>query len=371
LPRFKPSIARRLVEKPSPSTDLSTMSLDFSTPPEVLKVAVDCPLRMLLDYLPPKGRAAADLLPGVRVRVPMGRREAIGVVIRRAAQSTLASGRLRAVIEVLDDEPLLESGLLDLLLWTASYYHHPPGEVICAALPAAIRSGAAAQARQSWLQLTAAGREALSAGEPRRAPRQRELLQRLALDPAGLRMVQLDADSAGWRESARALQRRGWAVNEERRMAAADSGPTAPSSWPRGPELSPEQSRAVNDIDAESGQFSAFVLQGATGSGKTEVYLRLVVRALERGQSALVLVPEIGLTPQLLARFRERLPVPMAVLHSALKDGERLAAWRAARAGEARVVIGTRSAVFAPLPNLGLIVIDEEHDSSYKQHEGG
>ena len=347
------------------------MNPGFSTSPEVLKIAVDCPLRTLLDYLPPKGRAAGELSPGMRVRVPMGRREAIGVVISQAAQSQLASGRLRAVIEALDDEPLLEPGLLDLLLWTASYYHHPPGEVICAALPAALRSGATARAQHSWLQLTAAGHEALLAGEPRRAPRQRELLQRLAADPAGLRTVQLDADAAGWRESARALQRRGWIAIEERNMAASPPLATAPTRWPRGPELSPEQSRAVNDIDAEAGHFSAFVLQGATGSGKTEVYLRLVVRALERGQSALVLVPEIGLTPQLLARFRERLPVPMAVLHSALKDGERLAAWRAARAGEARVVIGTRSAVFAPLQNLGLIVIDEEHDSSYKQHEGG
>ena len=347
------------------------MNPDFSTSPEVLKIAVDCPLRTLLDYLPPKGRAADELSPGMRVRVPMGRREAIGVVISQAAQSQLASGRLRAVIEALDDEPLLEPGLLDLLLWTASYYHHPPGEVICAALPAALRSGATARAQHSWLQLTAAGHEALLAGEPRRAPRQRELLQRLAADPAGVRTVQLDADAAGWRESARALQRRGWIAIEERNMAASPPLATSPTHWPRGPELSPEQSRAVNDIDAEAGHFSAFVLQGATGSGKTEVYLRLVVRALERGQSALVLVPEIGLTPQLLARFRERLPVPMAVLHSALKDGERLAAWRAARAGEARVVIGTRSAVFAPLQNLGLIVIDEEHDSSYKQHEGG
>ena len=347
------------------------MNPGFPTSPEVLKIAVDCPLRTLLDYLPPEGRAATEFPPGVRVRVPMGRREAVGVVIGRAAQSQLASGRLRAVIEVLDDEPLLEPGLLDLLLWTASYYHHPPGEVICAALPAALRSGATARAQHSWLQLTAAGREALSAGEPRRAPRQRELLQRLAADPAGLRTVQLDADAAGWRESARALQHRGWIAIEERNMASSPLLATSPTRWPRGPELSPEQSRAVNDIDAEAGHFSAFVLQGATGSGKTEVYLRLVVRALERGQSALVLVPEIGLTPQLLARFRERLPVPMAVLHSALKDGERLAAWRAARAGEARVVIGTRSAVFAPLQNLGLIVIDEEHDSSYKQHEGG
>jgi len=135
--------------------------------------------------------------------------------------------------------------------------------------------------------------------------------------------------------------------------------------------LSAAQDDAVTAIDASSGRFGAFLLQGATGSGKTEVYLRLVLRALERGEGALVLVPEIGLTPQLLERFRSRLQVPIAVLHSALGDGERLQAWRAARAGRARVVIGTRSAIFAPVQRLGLIVVDEEHDSSYKQQEGG
>ncbi|MDE2220995.1 MAG: primosomal protein N', partial [Gammaproteobacteria bacterium] len=131
------------------------------------------------------------------------------------------------------------------------------------------------------------------------------------------------------------------------------------------------QADAVAAIEAAAGGYRSFLLQGATGSGKTEVYLRLVLRTLERGAGALVLVPEIGLTPQLLARFRARLAVPIAVLHSGLSDGERLQAWRAARAGVARVLIGTRSAVFAPVQRLGLVVVDEEHDSSYKQQEGG
>ena len=351
------------------------MSEPAPTAPEVLKIAVDCPLRALLDYLPPTGMAASELLPGMRVKVPMGRREAIGVVVGRAANSQLATERLRRVVTVLDAQPLLDEGLLELLTWTASYYHHPPGEVICAALPGAIRGGAAATAQETWLQLSAEGREALAAGEPKRSARQRALLQALASSAAGISTARLDQESPGWRECARALTRRGYVQSLERSATPAAGGSaaaaTATGTWPAGPPLSPEQTRAVADIDAEAGRYAAFVLQGATGSGKTEVYLRLVVRALERGQSALVLVPEIGLTPQLLERFRARLPVPMAVMHSALKDGERLAAWRAARSGVARVVIGTRSAVFAPLRNLGLIVIDEEHDSSYKQHEGG
>ena len=341
---------------------------------EVLKVAVDCPLRALLDYLPPQNRQASSVPPGTRVRVPMGRRETVGIVVASATHSALADTRLRRVAAVLDEEPLLDAPLLELLTWTASYYHHPPGEVLCAALPGALRGGGAAEAQEEWLRLTDAGREAAAAGEPRRAPRQHELLL-LASSGAGRSATQLDGDSPGWRPRARALVVRGYATLVEltaaSSAAASTLAPVNSAAWPAGPPLSPEQAQALESIDAEAGRFAPFVLQGATGSGKTEVYLRLVVRALERGRSALVLVPEIGLTPQLLERFRARLPVPMAVLHSALKDGERLAAWRAARAGSARVVIGTRSAVFAPIRDLGLVLIDEEHDSSYKQHEGG
>ncbi len=180
-----------------------------------------------------------------------------------------------------------------------------------------------------------------------------------------------------WREAARVLAARGliecYQAVAGDPPAAADSGTAAAAAADPDtpPSLSDAQRDAVTRIDATAGSFAAFVLQGATGSGKTEVYLQCAARALERGSSVLMLVPEIALTPQLVGRFRRRLPVPMAVLHSALSDAERLAAWRSARAGRARIVLGTRSAVFAPLPQLGLIVVDEEHDSSYKQHDGG
>jgi primosomal protein N' (replication factor Y) (superfamily II helicase) len=283
---------------------------------------------------------------------------------------------LRPVSELLDPEPLFDPPLLELLRWTAGYYHHPPGEVFAAALPAALRAGQAARAQEQWLRPAASGLAAAAAGEPRRAPRQRELLALLAARPAGMAAAELDASRAGWRAAARALEQRGWIELAWREASTggqvAEAGPLPRAAADRAmPELSPAQAHALAAVDARAGEYAAFLLQGATGSGKTEVYLRLAARALERGRSALVLVPEIGLTPQLLERFRARLAAPIAVLHSSLSDGARLQAWRAARAGGARVLIGTRSAVFVPLPQLGLIVVDEEHDGSFKQQEGG
>ena len=341
----------------------------------IVQVAVDCPLRSLLDYLPPAGASAESLPAGARVRVPMGNRSAVGVVVGHAGQSQLAPQRLRRITALLDVQPLIDTELLELLRWTASYYQHPPGEVFASALPAALRAGLPASAQESWLVLTDEGRAAAAAGEPRRAPRQRELIALLAAHAKGLPATELDTLLPEWRSSARALEKRGWSELRLRDATASQAPAPVAAAVAKGgdaaPELSAAQGAAVSAIDADAHQFGSFLLQGATGSGKTEVYLRLVSRALERGAGALVLVPEIGLTPQLLERFRSRLRVPIAVLHSGLSDGERLQAWRAVRAGEARVVIGTRSAIFAPVRSLGLIVVDEEHDSSYKQQEGG
>ena len=341
----------------------------------ILKVAVDCPLRSLLDYLPPAGTALAALPVGSRVRVSLGRARAVGVIVAHAPHSELAAARLRPIGELLDTEPLFAPELLDLLEWTASYYHHPPGEVFAAALPAALRSGQPARGQETWVGLSVEGRAAAAAGDlPHRAPKQRELLLLLATRPTGWNAAELDATRTGWRSGARALQQRGWLEYIEREAptsampAIARRSVLSPEATPA---LSAPQVAAVTSVDAASEEYGTYLLHGVTGSGKTEVYLRLVQRALERGRAALVLVPEIGLTPQLLERFRSRLAVPIAVLHSGLSDAERLANWRSAHAGTARVVIGTRSAVFAPLRELGLIVVDEEHDSSYKQHEGG
>ncbi|HEY7995714.1 MAG TPA: primosomal protein N' [Steroidobacteraceae bacterium] len=330
----------------------------------VLRVALDTPLRRVFDYLPP-----ADGLPvraGMRVRVPFGRQRLIGVVIATCGHTEVPPERLKPVLEVLDREPVLDTAALALLAWAAEYYHHPLGEVTAGALPKALRLGAPSVAREERWVLTTEGAAAHAAGEPRRAPRQRALLGLLA-DGGGASASLLGERLPGWREPARALLARGW-------LASAEVLPGPPSGAPQvratGPQLSEEQRLAVETIGAALGGFGTFVLHGITGSGKTEVYLQLIERVLAAGRRALVLVPEIGLTPQLLARFRERFDTPMAVLHSGLTDHERLIAWRSAFSGEARLVLGTRSAVFAPVPELGLIVVDEEHDASFKQHEG-
>ena len=338
------------------------------TAPGVLRVALDMPLGRLFDYLPPPPLAADFAIePGVRVGVPFGRQRLVGVVMESARCSEVPAERLKAVLQVLDPIPVFDRSALELLRWAAEYYHHPIGQVLAAALPKALRLGAAVRASEERWIATAQGREALARGDPRRAPKQRELLAYL-VEHDGALADTLSERVAGWRDAARSLAARGWIASTETPV----TNTTAPLEI-RAPalELREEQTVAVERVCESLQRFGAFVLHGVTGSGKTEVYLRLVEQVLAQGRRALVLVPEIGLTPQLVGRFRDRFDTPMAVLHSALTDHERLLAWRDAFSGHARVVLGTRSAVFAPVPELGIIIVDEEHDASFKQHEGG
>jgi primosomal protein N' (replication factor Y) len=387
----------------------------------VFRVALDTPLKRLFDYLPPESTLfEAPIEPGVRVRVPFGRQKLVGIVMEAAASSDIPVEKLKPILEVLDPRPVLDTAALELLRWAAEYYHHPIGEVLSTALPKAMRMGAAAEAHEERWTVTPDGREAWGRGEPRRAPKQRELLGYLiagggapipapgggspcsdertaagAHDDAsaevqtsaaagdgsaraddvlfssaggGVSASVLDEALPKWRDAARALAERGWVLSAEVPLAGEGARFAVRTS---GPTLRDEQKAAVDAVGEALGHFGAFVLHGVTGSGKTEVYLRLVERVLQQGRRALVLVPEIGLTPQLVGRFRDRFDTPMAVLHSALTDTERLSAWRQAFSGHARIVLGTRSAVFAPVRDLGIIIVDEEHDASFKQHEGG
>ncbi len=323
----------------------------------VLQVVFDTPLRRAFDYLPP---ADAPLpRPGARVAAPLGRRRAIGMVAGIAAGSALPRAQLKRVLAVLDEAPLWDEASFGLLQWAADYYHHPLGEVLFAAMPKPLRAGARARADQTLWRLSARGRTEPTAA--RLGARQRELLALVGEAGAGADAI----SAAGLTEALKSLVRRGWLESFEHPEAAPPAG-----AGKAGPTLLPPQAAACEAIAAASDRYRAWLLHGVTGSGKTEVYLRLIERVLARGRGALVLVPEIALTPQLVARFRERLPVPVVALHSSLADGARAAAWRAAASGRAPVVIGTRSAVFTPMPAPGIVVVDEEHDASYKQQEG-
>lgn len=331
----------------------------------ILHIALDTPLRRVFDYLPPLSASLESIRPGVRVRVPFGRRRTVGILVATATGSALDPAKLKRALEVLDHAPVFDPVTLDLLRWAADYYHHPLGEVMAAALPSSLRQGEAAEpsAVERW-SVTAAGRLELESSGARRAPRRRALLARLAQGAASAQDL-----GPGAGAQLKALAERGWAHVE--RVAA---GPARVDPRPGELVLTGAQAAALEAIRASLGRFAAHLLYGVTGSGKTEVYLQAIATALAEpwaaaGQ-ALVLVPEIALTPQLVERFERRFGVGVVVLHSGLAAGQRREAWRAAHVGRARIVIGTRSAVFTSLPALRLIVVDEEHDASYKQQEG-
>ena len=319
------------------------------------------PLPRLFDYRAPPGAPAPPPV-GHRVRVPFGASgERVGVVVG-AAPLPPDDGALKPVTALLDDTPLLHGELLDSLRWLARYTHAPPGEVLATALPGPLRHGEPLPDTRTWAwRLTEAGATALPG---MRAGRPRQLAEALGAGP--IDECTLDAQHDGWRAAARRLQGRGQAE----RVADDAVAPVAPPPGVPGPVPNAEQQVAIDAIRGAAGGFAALLLDGVTGSGKTEVYLQAIADCLARGRQALVLVPEIGLTPQTLARFRARLGVPVHALHSGLSDGERARTWAACLRGQARVVVGTRSAVFLPLPDAGLIVIDEEHDGSFKQLDG-
>jgi primosomal protein N' (replication factor Y) len=354
---------------PKQLTELSTAFVDKSTTnpvrEQILRVAVDVPLRKLFDYLPPDGRQSVP--PGSRVRVRFGRKNTVGLVVATADDSDLPLSKLKRVEAVLDDKPLLGERILELLAWAAKYYVHPHGEVCAAALPALLRQGRALQEDRKAYRLTSQGRRVDREDLERRAPRQAELVAVLgddAVDESDERLVTL---GKGWKATLRRIVDKGLA--EPVTLHVRDKSiPLEPFAV--GPELTTYQRTAVDHIVAGIGRFETSMLFGVTGSGKTEVYLRVIERVIENGMQALVIVPEISLTPQLVRRFSERFKRPIAVLHSGLSATARLASWRDARSGTADVVIGTRSAVFTPLLNCGVVVVDEEHDPSLKQQEG-
>ncbi|WP_282281769.1 primosomal protein N' [Pseudomonas sp. PS02302] len=333
--------------------------------PLILRLALPSPLRRLFDYLPPKGVVEEQLRPGVRLRLPFGRREVVGVLIEVARETEVPPDKLRAALQLLDERPPLPSALFELCQWSAQYYQHSLGDTLSWALPALLRQGEPAERRlqRFWIAQPEARPE-----DPRlaRAPRQREALRTLRQHPHGV-LHELLGQLGLVKDSLDLLQAKGLVTVETRyHQPTRHQG-----SWLAQAELplNSEQRLAYEAVRAGSG-FHCHLLEGVTGSGKTEVYLQLIRATLEAGRQALLLIPEINLGPQTLGRFEQRFNARIALLHSALTDRERMDIWLAARDGELDIVVGTRSALFTPLKHPGLIIVDEEHDASYKQQEG-
>lgn len=335
-------------------------------PDVILRLALPSPLRRLFDYRAPAGVRTAALEPGMRLRVPFGRREMIGVLVEVTDHSDVPAAKLKAATALLDETSPIPASMFSLCLWTAQYYQHSLGDTLAWALPSLLRQGEPAEARQERFWSIAAH---ASPNDPRlaRAPRQRDAFAVLAQHAHGVAHTLLPRLGLA-KDTLDALLAKGLVTVDVRGHAPAKRH----AHWLAQPELplNPEQRSAFEAIKAGFDHFHAFLLAGVTGSGKTEVYLQLIHQALEAGKQALVLIPEINLGPQTLLRFEQRFNARIALVHSAVNDRDRLDAWIAARDGDADIIIGTRSALFTPMRNPGLIIIDEEHDSSYKQQEG-
>lgn len=344
-------------------------------PDLIFRVAVAAPLMGAFDYRPPcsdqDAGAGPAPMPGQRILVPFGRSRRVGILLELAPTSDQDPARLRPIERILDPDPVLSTADLALIRWAAEYYRQPIGEALFSALPARLRrANPLLDDRLAGVSATSAGRE-LDLDVLRRAPRQRDVLALLQGARDGLALADL-ADRLGPCGAAvRALRARGLIEVCRVPAPAVIAVRSAPERETiAGPQLNADQAEAVRRVTDELGAFSPFLLEGVTGSGKTEVYIRLIEAACARGAQTLLIVPEIGLTPQLRERLTARLPDPPAVLHSGLGEAERERAWHRAASGRASVVLGTRSAVFVPMPRLGLVLVDEEHDPSLKQQDG-
>jgi primosomal protein N' (replication factor Y) len=330
---------------------------------KIVRVALDVPVSQTFDYLAPDG----DVEIGTRVLVPFGPRRMIGIAMETAAQSSVPADRLKRVTRVLRETPALSQHDLRLLNFASEYYHYPLGQVVMNALPARLRRAESGPAGERKYALTHIGKAQRVEDLPARAAVRRKLLSELHAR-AELPASAIAGIAKTARAALKAFEAAGWV---EQRVSVQSVAPAKSAAVVGGWPLNATQSAAVEAIRDAIGRFKAFLLYGVTGSGKTEVYLRVAETVLERGDQVLLLVPEIALTPQLEAMVQGRFPdASLVSLHSGLNETERLRNWTAAHAGIARIVLGTRLSVFASLPRLGLIVVDEEHDASFKQTEG-
>ena len=334
----------------------------------IVSVAVPLPLRQLFDFIVPD--TASEVVVGARVRVAFGTRKLVAIVVELKDRSNYPKERLKPLLEILDSEALFDRDLWSTLHWLSGYYLAPIGEVFDVAIPVKLRQGEAwvPASRQTW-RLSEIGRSS-PIDQLERAPLQLAIVKRFMRSEA-LSSEDFKGESGSWRQAIRALLDKQWLLEFEQ-LPALDISALKPVGLAPQFDLNAEQQQAIESISSlvKSSEFSCSLLHGVTGSGKTEVYFAVMQQVIDRGQQVLLLVPEIGLTPQLIERVEQSFSSPVTVMHSALNDTERHLAWWHARQGNAQIVIGTRSAVFSSFRNLGLIVVDEEHDASFKQQDG-
>ncbi len=332
----------------------------------ILRIVLSTPLRHYFDYLPPEEFRVEELQPGIRVRVPFGKhKERIGLLLKVTNHSDVVKNKLKRISKIIDQDPVLSRQHLALLEWASSYYHHPIGEVFFNALPKFVRQGKSlySYSDQCW-QITPAGRKTDSE-KLVNAPVQLQLLGLFRDNESPLNSKYIQQSIKNWRIPLQGLIRKGLIEKCE-----CNPGYEGMDFRPEHIILNADQQRACNALRSAINSYQPFLLDGVTGSGKTEVYMHAIQHALDAGKQALVLLPEIGLTPQLVARFKCRFKARIAMLHSAMPDSDRLQSWMQARDGKANIILGARSAIWIPLSNPGIYIVDEEHDPSYKQQDG-
>jgi primosomal protein N' (replication factor Y) len=336
--------------------------------PIILQVAVPTPLYNHFDYLPPPGTDINQLRPGIRLRVPFGKsRTEVGILLAVVDQTHVPLEKLKAAQEILDSTPVLPETDLDLLQWASNYYHHPIGQAISTALPPSLNKGQLANMPflSGW-KLTPEGQATQVDELPKNAHRQKAVLNLLQQYPEGLTQAAITTRLSNASSTLRNLEKKGLIVSQAI-IYTPSTDDTIHKTSPLA--LNAAQKQVVNQVSNKLEQFYPCLLDGVTGSGKTEVYLHIIQKVIEQGRQALVLVPEINLTPQTVNRFKQRFTVPIAVWHSKLNNTERLQTWLQARDGLASIIIGTRSAIWTPLAHPGIFIVDEEHDASYKQQD--
>ena len=329
---------------------------------DLVEVLVPIPLMEKFSYLPPKNNTSS-LKQGSRVLIPFGRRTLVGVIWGFVKKDPFDKRKYKYIKDVLDESPLLDANSISLAEWSSRYYHYPLGEIITYFFPPSIRKGKDAKFRESkYLELTSKG-SFLQATDLSRAPSQQKLIELLKeKTEISLKSAQAFGISAA---VINGLVEKGFIARFSRELSPYKKFEN--NNLLSSKELNPEQSEAVNAINGAQNKNITFLLDGITGSGKTEVYLQAIQEVIRQGRQALILIPEIGLAPQAEERFREYFGDRVMSFHSAKNDREKVDAWLGASRGLVDIIIGTRSSVFLPMKNLGIIVVDEEHDLSFKQ----